>query len=53
MLAQLNRDRYPLSILKNRPLPDGVNPLTLETYLNDQEFEVIIKNRFLPLIASI
>ena len=36
----MNRDRYPLSVLRTRPLPDGVNPLTLEIYLNDEEFEV-------------
>ena len=40
LLAQLNRDRYPLSVLRQRPLPDGVNPLKLECYLIDEEFEV-------------
>jgi supervillin len=40
MLAQLNRDCYPLAVLRQRPLPDGVNPLKLECYLSDQEFEV-------------
>jgi supervillin len=40
MLTQLNRDCYPLAVLRQRPLPDGVNPLKLECYLSDQEFEV-------------
>lgn len=44
VLAQLNRDRYPISVLKKRPLPDGVDPLRLECYLCDEEFEVIEKN---------
>jgi supervillin len=42
LLAQLNRDCYPLSVIRSRPLPDGVNPLTLEMYLNDEEFEQIL-----------
>ena len=41
VLAQLNRNCYPLSVLKQRPLPDGVNPMKLEFYLSDQEFEVM------------
>jgi hypothetical protein len=55
VLAQLNRDRYPLSVLKNRPLPDGVNPLTLEMYLNDEEFEVKIReeNFFIYIFKTI
>jgi supervillin len=40
LLVQLNRDCYPLAVLRQRPLPDGVNPLKLECYLCDQEFEV-------------
>ena len=47
VLAQLNRDRYPISVLKKRPLPDGVDPLRLECYLCDEEFEVIEKKIYL------
>jgi supervillin len=42
LLSQLNRNRYPLSVLKQKPLPDGINPLKLECYLSDEEFEVTI-----------
>jgi supervillin len=31
---------YSLHDLRQRPLPDGINPLCIETYLTDQEFEV-------------
>jgi supervillin len=40
VLAQLNRSEYSASILRQKPLPDGVNPLKLENYLSDQEFQV-------------
>jgi len=40
ILNELNRDCYPLAVLRQRPLPDGVNPLKLEYYLGDEEFEV-------------
>ena len=40
VLAQLNKDRYPLSVLRKPQLPDGVDPLKLECYLCDEEFEV-------------
>ena len=33
---------YKLEDLKRKPLPDGINPLIIETYLSDQEFEVIV-----------
>lgn len=33
---------YKLEDLKKKPLPDGINPLIIETYLSDQEFEVIV-----------
>jgi supervillin len=42
ILAQLSRNRYPASVLRERPLPDGVNPLCLTDYLCDEEFKVII-----------
>jgi supervillin len=40
LLGQLNQSCYPLAVLRQRPLPDGVNPLKLEYYLSDQEFQV-------------
>ena len=43
ILKQLNRDCYPLEVLRQRPLPDGVNPLKLECYLSDKEFEDLLK----------
>ena len=43
ILKQLNRDCYPLKVLRQRPLPDGVNPLKLECYLSDDEFEELLK----------
>ncbi len=41
LINEMSRDKYPLSVLRQRPLPDGVNPLKLECYLTDEEFEVI------------
>lgn len=38
-LFQLTQKEYPLTILKKRPLPEGVDPTRLELYLNDKEFE--------------
>ena len=43
ILATMNRDRYPASVLRERPLPDGVNPLKLENYLSDEEFEELLQ----------
>ncbi|GAB6018907.1 hypothetical protein CHUAL_000560 [Chamberlinius hualienensis] len=43
VLAQLKRTRYPLSELKERPLPEGVDPSIIETYLSDEEFEEVLK----------
>ena len=40
ILAELTRTTYPLSTLMERPLPDGVDPVRLETYLSDTEFRV-------------
>jgi len=39
-LSELSRDRYTWDELQRRPLPDGVDPTKLETYLDDAEFEV-------------
>lgn len=43
ILSELNRNCYPASVLREKPLPDGVNPLTLECYLSDKEFEELLK----------
>ena len=34
------QNEYKLVDLKKKPLPDGINPLILESYLSDAEFEV-------------
>ncbi|XP_069504182.1 supervillin isoform X2 [Ambystoma mexicanum] len=39
-LAKLCKTLYPLSELLTRPLPEGVDPLKLEIYLSDQDFEI-------------
>lgn len=40
MLAKLCKTVYPLADLLARPLPEGVDPLKLEIYLSDEDFEV-------------
>ncbi|XP_073773430.1 supervillin a isoform X18 [Danio rerio] len=39
VLSRLCKTTYPLAELKARPLPEGVDPLRLETYLSDEDFE--------------
>ncbi|XP_055843011.1 serine-rich adhesin for platelets isoform X8 [Episyrphus balteatus] len=39
VLTQLTQTEYPLSIIKERPLPEGVDPTRLELYLNDSDFQ--------------
>ncbi|XP_062297102.1 supervillin a isoform X1 [Scomber scombrus] len=39
VLARLCKTTYPLSDLLARPLPEGVDPLRLEVYLSDEDFE--------------
>ncbi|XP_015830099.1 supervillin isoform X8 [Nothobranchius furzeri] len=39
VLARLCQNTYPLAQLQARPLPEGVDPLRLEVYLSDQDFE--------------
>lgn len=39
VLARLCQSTYPLSELLSRPLPEGVDPLRLELYLSDQDFQ--------------
>lgn len=40
VLAKLCKKLYPLADLLARPLPEGVDPLNLEIYLSDVDFEV-------------
>uniref|UniRef100_A0A8C9UZQ6 Supervillin n=1 Tax=Scleropages formosus TaxID=113540 RepID=A0A8C9UZQ6_SCLFO len=40
VLARLCQSSYPLEELLARPLPEGVDPLRLEAYLSDEDFEV-------------
>ena len=40
VLNRLKRDRYPLDVIRNSPLPDGVDPTRLEYYLSDEDFKV-------------
>ncbi|XP_061879159.1 supervillin-like isoform X2 [Entelurus aequoreus] len=39
VLARLNQNTFPLAQMQARPLPEGVDPLRLEIYLSDQDFE--------------
>ncbi|KAM4556026.1 supervillin isoform 7-T7 [Fundulus diaphanus] len=39
VLARLCQNTYPLAQLQARPLPEGVDPLRLEVYLSDTDFE--------------
>uniref|UniRef100_A0A8C5AQQ3 HP domain-containing protein n=1 Tax=Gadus morhua TaxID=8049 RepID=A0A8C5AQQ3_GADMO len=39
VLARLCKTAYPLADLLARPLPEGVDPLRLEVYLSDEDFE--------------
>ncbi|CAI5788968.1 supervillin isoform X9 [Podarcis lilfordi] len=39
VLAKLCKKLYPLAELLARPLPEGVDPLNLEIYLSDEDFE--------------
>ncbi|KAK2900509.1 hypothetical protein Q8A67_008624 [Cirrhinus molitorella] len=39
VLARLCQSTYPLATLQTRPLPHGVDPLKLEMYLTDEDFE--------------
>uniref|UniRef100_A0A3P8RZR5 Supervillin a n=1 Tax=Amphiprion percula TaxID=161767 RepID=A0A3P8RZR5_AMPPE len=39
VLARLCKTMYPLADLLARPLPEGVDPLRLEVYLSDEDFE--------------
>lgn len=39
----MNHSRYTFDELQERPLPEGVDPLKLETYLSDEEFQEILE----------
>uniref|UniRef100_A0A6I8QHP8 Supervillin n=1 Tax=Xenopus tropicalis TaxID=8364 RepID=A0A6I8QHP8_XENTR len=43
VLAKLCKRIYPLADLLARPLPEGVDPLKLELYLSDKDFEVALE----------
>ncbi|XP_071591021.1 supervillin isoform X21 [Heliangelus exortis] len=43
VLAKLCKTVYPLADLLARPLPEGVDPLRLEIYLSDEDFEVALE----------
>lgn len=43
-LSKYSRTEFKLKQLKERPLPEGVNPAKLETYLSDTEFRVSPQN---------
>ena len=40
LLNKLSKTRYTWQELQERPLPEGVDPLKMEAYLHDSEFEV-------------
>lgn len=42
LLAKLTYTKYPWVELQERPLPEGVDPLKLEFYLVDDEFEEVL-----------
>uniref|UniRef100_A0A8B9HWB6 HP domain-containing protein n=1 Tax=Astyanax mexicanus TaxID=7994 RepID=A0A8B9HWB6_ASTMX len=39
VLSRLCQSSYPLEALQSRPLPHGVDPLRLELYLSDEDFQ--------------
>uniref|UniRef100_A0A8C5M522 Supervillin n=1 Tax=Leptobrachium leishanense TaxID=445787 RepID=A0A8C5M522_9ANUR len=43
VLAKLCKRIYPLEQLLARPLPEGVDPLKLEMYLSDKDFQVALE----------
>ena len=40
LLAKVSKTRYTLAELLEIPPPEGVDPLKMESYLSDEEFEV-------------
>eukprot|EP00057_Strongylocentrotus_purpuratus_P006939 XP_011661413.1 PREDICTED: supervillin isoform X1 [Strongylocentrotus purpuratus] len=52
ILAKLTKATYSLEEISKRPLPEGVDPLKLETYLSDSDFQSVLsmtKNEFYKL----
>nr|XP_014343085.1 PREDICTED: supervillin isoform X6 [Latimeria chalumnae] len=43
VLARLCKTLYPLNELLARPLPEGVDPLKLEIYLSDEDFQTALE----------
>ncbi|XP_072524581.1 supervillin isoform X2 [Salminus brasiliensis] len=43
VLSRLCQSTYPLAALQSRPLPHGVDPLRLEIYLSDEDFEIALE----------
>ena len=43
ILAKLTQATFSMEELSKRPLPEGVDPMKLETYLSNQEFKVRAK----------
>lgn len=43
ILSKMNCSRYPANVLRQKPLPDGVDPLKLEFYLSDEEFQELLQ----------
>ncbi|GFR98405.1 supervillin [Elysia marginata] len=43
VLRRITQTRYTLAQLQERPLPEGVDPLRLEAYLDDDEFQDILE----------
>lgn len=53
-LLKYERTQFSLEELKKRPLPEGVDPSRLETYLSDEEFKKVFKmdkEQFSKLLA--
>lgn len=42
-LSKLSKNQYSLEELTSRPLPEGVDPLHLEVYLSDKDFQVLLE----------
>ncbi|XP_069770584.1 supervillin a isoform X2 [Narcine bancroftii] len=43
VLHKLCQTQYPLAELQARPLPEGVDPLKLEIYLTDEDFQIALE----------
>ena len=42
LLHKLQQTRYTWDELQERPLPEGVDPLKIEAYLEEEEFEEVL-----------